>query len=162
MDTRRGKEGLLSRHSGRGLEPLTCMRRKYGAIIVATTRYSTGYNGAPLRPPQLHGPGPVYAREPGHTLRPALRALPQRPRGGQRHHLRRAAGHAGRHAISRRARRQNPRAAGGDSALLHVQAAHNQRRTHPGRGPHRYRELPGHPRARLGVQRRFSSREGSV
>ena len=48
MDTRRGKEDYYLDIADAVLNRSTCMRRKYGAIIVRNDEIlSTGYNGAP-------------------------------------------------------------------------------------------------------------------
>ena len=150
-----GQGGLLSRHRGRGLEPLHLHAQEVRGDNSPQRRDTLHrlQRRAP-RPPQLHGRRHVHARDAGHPLRRALRALPQRARRGERHNLRRAAGHAGRHALSRGPRRQDARAARGDHALLDVQAAHHKRGHNAGRGPHRLREPQGHPGPGRGVHRR--------
>ena len=48
MDTRRGKEDYYLDIADAVLNRSTCLRRKYGAIIVRNDEIlSTGYNGAP-------------------------------------------------------------------------------------------------------------------
>lgn len=80
------------------LERATCLRRIYGAIIVKNDEIiSTGYNGAPPGPGQLRGHGLLLPGSHEGTPRRAVRAVPQCPRRGQRHHLCLPAGHGGRH-----------------------------------------------------------------
>ena len=76
------------------LERATCLRRVYGAIIVKNDEIiSTGYNGAPR--------GRRNCVDMGYCTRERLqvRAVPQRPRRGQRHHLRQPPGHGGQHPV---------------------------------------------------------------
>ena len=75
------------------LERSTCLRRCYGAIIVKNDEIvSTGYNGAPRGRRKLHGPGLLHPGGHAGAQRRAVRAVPLRPRGDERHHLRRPGG----------------------------------------------------------------------
>ena len=69
MDTRRGKEDYYLDIADAVLNRSTCLRRKYGAIIVRNDEIlSTGYNGAPRgRPCPRSAPNP--GREPGPLRR---------------------------------------------------------------------------------------------
>ena len=79
------------------LERATCLRRIYGAIIVKNDEIiSTGYNGAPRGRANCVDMGYCSREAP----RRAVRAVPQCPRRGQRHHLCLPAGHGGRHYLS--------------------------------------------------------------
>ena len=52
------------------LERSTCMRRKYGAIIVRNDEIiSTGYNGAPRGRKKLHRSGVLHAGKPENPKR---------------------------------------------------------------------------------------------
>ncbi|MFR5780918.1 MAG: deoxycytidylate deaminase [Oscillospiraceae bacterium] len=67
MDTRMGKEDYYLDIADAVLNRSTCMRRKYGAIIVRNDEIlSTGYQRRAPRPPQLHGRRHVHARDVGH------------------------------------------------------------------------------------------------
>ena len=155
MDTRMGKEDYYLDIADAVLNRSTCMRRKYGAIIVRNDEIlSTGYNGAPR--------GRRNCTDVGMCMRETL-GIPS----GERYELCRSV-HAEANAIISAARRDM---LGGtlylvgrdakthelleDHALLDVQAAHHKRGHNAGRGPHRLREPQGHPRPGLGVQRRL-------
>ena len=70
MDNRTSKQNYYLDIADAVLERSTCLRRKYGAIIVRNDEIiSTGYNGAP--PELLHG-RLLHARLPRHPLRRAL------------------------------------------------------------------------------------------
>ena len=114
------------------LERATCLRRVYGAIIVKNDEIiSTGYNGAPRGRRNCVDMGLLHPR--GHAGAPgrAVRAVPQRPRRGQRHHLRRPAGHGGRHAVSGGPGCPDRRAASRCHLLRHVPPTRHQRRDSP-------------------------------
>ena len=65
----------------------TCLRRCYGAILVKSDEIiSTGYNGAPRGRRNCVDLNYCTREAP---IRGAVRAVPLRPRRGQRHHLRR-------------------------------------------------------------------------
>ena len=115
------------------LERATCLRRVFGAIIVKNDEIiSTGYNGAPRGRRNCVDMG-LCTREamPGT----AVRAVPQRPRRGQRHHLRRPAGHGGRHAVSGGPQCPDRRAASRCHLLRHVPPTRHQCGTFQGGHP---------------------------
>ena len=102
MDNRTSKQNYYLDIADAVLERSTCLRRKYGAIIVCNDEIiSTGYNGAPRGRRNCSDIG-TCTRE---TLR--IRALPLRPRRGKCDHLRLAAGHDRRVALSCGARRRD-------------------------------------------------------
>ena len=73
MDSRTSKQNYYLDIADSVLERSTCLRRKYGAIIVRNDEIiSTGYNGAPQGPPQLLRPGPLHQGESEHPLRGAV------------------------------------------------------------------------------------------
>lgn len=72
-------------------ERSTCLRRKFGAIIVRNDAIiSTGYNGAPRGRKNCDDHGLLYACPPEYTPGRAVRAVPIRPLGGKRDHQCRA------------------------------------------------------------------------
>ena len=72
MDSRTSKQNYYLDIADSVLERSTCLRRKYGAIIVrADEIISTGYNGAP-RQAQLFRSRSMYAGNAEHTFRGAL------------------------------------------------------------------------------------------
>ena len=80
MDSRTSKQNYYLDIADSVLERSTCLRRKYGAIIVRNDEIiSTGYNGAPRGRRNCTDLG-LQPGESAHPFRGALRALPQRPR----------------------------------------------------------------------------------
>ena len=70
MDNRTSKQNYYLDIADSVLERSTCLRRKYGAIIVRNDEIiSTGYNGAP---PQLQRPWPLHTRDAAHPVGRAL------------------------------------------------------------------------------------------
>ncbi len=68
MDNRTSKQNYYLDIADSVLERSTCLRRKYGAIIVRNDEIiSTGYNT-----PQLQRPGGLHPRNPAYSLRGAL------------------------------------------------------------------------------------------
>ena len=129
----------------------TCLRRCYGAILVKSDEIiSTGYNGAPRGRRNCVDLN-YCTREALHPLRGAVRAVPLRPRRGQRHHLRRPQRGPGRHPL------HGLRGAGHRDAdsrlhlLLHVPPPHHQRRHRPGGHPGHPHGVPGGRCGRLGA-----------
>ena len=103
------------------LERATCLRRIYGAIIVKNDEIiSTGYNGAPRGRANCVDMGYCSREAAAGSPRRAVRAVPQRPRRGQRHHLRLPAGHGGRHAVPGGPQRSDRGAAARCHLLPHV------------------------------------------
>ena len=95
MDNRTSKQNYYLDIADAVLERSTCLRRKYGAIIVRNDEIiSTGYNGAPR--------GRRNCSDIGTCTRETLR-IPS----GERYDLRLAAGHDRRVALPRRARRRD-------------------------------------------------------
>ena len=139
MDQRMSKDKYYLNIADAVLDRSTCLRRKYGAIIVKNDEIlSTGYNGAPR--------GRVNCSELGYCNREQLR-IPS----GQRYELCRSV-HAEanaiisaarrdmmRHALPRRARRRQRRAAARHDLVRHVPAHDHQLRHHARRQPHRRR-----------------------
>ena len=71
MDNRTSKQNYYLDIADSVLERSTCLRRKYGAIIVRNDEIIR-LQRRPPGPPQLLGPGLLYAGEPAHPLRRAL------------------------------------------------------------------------------------------
>ena len=150
MDSRTNKQNYYLDIADAVLERSTCLRRKYGAIIVRNDEIiSTGYNGAPR--------GRRNCSDLGGCMREKL-GIPS----GERYELCRSV-HAEANAIISASRRDMIGATiylVGRSAktneLLHVQAADHQRRHRENRHPHEPRRVPRHPRLRLGGKRRFA------
>ena len=147
MDSRTSKQNYYLDIADAVLERSTCLRRKYGAIIVRNDEIiSTGYNGAPR--------GRRNCSDLGGCMREKL-GIPS----GERYELCRSV-HAEANAIisaSRRdmigscgPQRQDRGASFRCDELLHVQATDHQRRHRAGGHPHKPLGIPGHPRLRLG------------
>ena len=69
MDNRTSKQNYYLDIADSVLERSTCLRRKYGAIIVRNDEIiSTGYNGAP----RLQRPWPLHTRDAAHPVGRAL------------------------------------------------------------------------------------------
>lgn len=108
MDNRTSKQNYYLDIADAVLERSTCLRRKYGAIIVRNDEIiSTGYNGAPRGRRNCSDIGTCTRETLRIPLRREIRALPLRPRRGKRDHLRFPAGHDRCVTLSRGARRRN-------------------------------------------------------
>ena len=149
MDARTSKENYYLDIADAVSERATCLRRRYGAIIVHNDEIiSTGYNGAPR--------GRRNCTDLGYCTREAMQ-IPS----GQRYELCRSV-HAEANAIISAARRDTMNAtmylSGRDAKsneLLYVPPLDHQRRNLPRRSPHRRRRIHRHQRPRLDLQRRF-------
>ena len=145
MDQRMSKDKYYLNIADAVLDRSTCLRRKYGAIIVKNDEIlSTGYNGAPR--------GRVNCSELGYCNREQLN-IPS----GQRYELCRSV-HAEANAIISAARRDM---IGGTLYLVGRDAAtDHQLRHHARRQPHRRRRHRDHRRAKLDRQRRVHPADG--
>ena len=149
MDNRTSKQNYYLDIADSVLERSTCLRRKYGAIIVRNDEIiSTGYNGAPR--------GRRNCSDLGYCMRENLH-IPS----GERYELCRSV-HAEANAIISAPRRDMIGATiylvGRDAKtneLLHVQAADHQRRHRPGGDPREPDRVPHHPRLGLDRERRL-------
>ena len=155
MDQRMSKDKYYLNIADAVLDRSTCLRRKYGAIIVKNDEIlSTGYNGAPR--------GRVNCSELGYCNREQLN-IPS----GQRYELCRSV-HAEANAIISAARRDmiggTLYLVGRDSArhdlVRHVPPHDHQLRHHARRQPHRRRRHRDHRRTKLDRQRRVHPAEG--
>ena len=141
------------------LERATCLRRVYGAIIVKNDEIiSTGYNGAPRGRKNCVDLGFCTREELQVPARRALRALPQRPRRGERHYLGLPARHGRRHHLSCGPRRAHGRAAARRDELCHVPPPDHQRGAGKGGHPPHGDGVRGRARAAVDRRGRFSSR----
>ena len=124
MDQRMSKDKYYLNIADAVLDRSTCLRRKYGAIIVKNDEIlSTGYNGAPR--------GRVNCSELGYCNREQLN-IPS----GQRYELCRSV-HAEANAIISAARRRHRRASARHDLVRHVPPHDHQLRHHARRQPHR-------------------------
>ena len=139
------------------LERATCG----GSTVPSSSRTMRSFPPATTARPRtekLRRPRLLHTRLRAGPARRALRALPQRPRRGERHHLGLPARHGRRHHLSCGPRRAHGRAAARRDELCHVPPPDHQRGARKGRHPPHGDGVRGRARAAVDRRGRFSSR----